>query len=204
MPKKSSTTSDVSTEQKIIEAARQVFTKKGYSATRTRDIAEAAGLNLALLNYYFRSKEKLFEMVMIEKMLKFFGVLAPVLNDDSTTLEKKVEVLADQYTELLLKSPDLPLFVLSEIRNSPKQFASIVQKTKFLKSSVFIRQIEERKPGLNPLQFLISILGMCVFPFIMKPVLEVTGTVNEKEFKKMMLDRKELIPAWTKAMLKSK
>lgn len=204
MPKKSSTTSDVSTEQKIIEAARQVFTKKGYSATRTRDIAEAAGLNLALLNYYFRSKEKLFEMVMIEKMLKFFGVLAPVLNDDSTTLEKKVEVLAEQYTELLLKNPDLPLFVLSEIRNSPKQFASIVQKTKFLKSSVFIRQIEERKPGLNPLQFLISILGMCVFPFIMKPVLEVTGTVNEKEFKKMMLDRKELIPAWTKAMLKSK
>lgn len=58
---------DLSTEQKIIEAARKVFTRKGYSATRTRDIAEEAGLNLALLNYYFRSKQKLFELVMAEK-----------------------------------------------------------------------------------------------------------------------------------------
>ena len=55
-----------STEEKIKEAARRVFTKKGYAATRTRDIAEESGYNLALINYYFRSKEKLFDIVMLE------------------------------------------------------------------------------------------------------------------------------------------
>ena len=68
MAKKSEAIKDLSTEQKIKNAARKVFTEKGYAATRTRDIAEAAGINLALLNYYFRSKQKLFEEV--------FGVTA--------------------------------------------------------------------------------------------------------------------------------
>ncbi|HEY9364275.1 MAG TPA: helix-turn-helix domain-containing protein [Chitinophagaceae bacterium] len=204
MAKKVITGPGLSTEEKIIEAARKVFTQKGYSATRTRDIAEEAGLNLALLNYYFRSKEKLFEIVMMEKMLKFFGVMAPVLNDAATTLENKVKVIAEKYTELLLENPDLPLFILSEIRNSPRQFLSIVQKANFLNGSVFIKQIQMKRPDLNPLQFLVSLLGMCVFPYVMKPVLQMMSSVSEKEFTRMMKERKTLIPAWTKAILKAK
>ncbi|MBT1712506.1 TetR/AcrR family transcriptional regulator, partial [Fulvivirgaceae bacterium PWU5] len=80
MAKKKQESKDLSTEEKIKEAAREVFTRKGYAATRTRDIAEAAGLNLALLNYYFRSKEKLFEIVMREKVQALFGIIAPVIN----------------------------------------------------------------------------------------------------------------------------
>ncbi len=59
---------NASTEEKIKEAARRVFTQKGYAATRTRDIAEESGLNLALINYYFRSKEKLFDIIMLEHL----------------------------------------------------------------------------------------------------------------------------------------
>ena len=81
MAKKKSVEVDLSTEEKIKEAAKKVFLKKGYAATRTRDIAEEAGINLALLNYYFRSKEKLFDLIMLEKLEKFFGVIAPVLNN---------------------------------------------------------------------------------------------------------------------------
>src|ERR1700712_1244053 len=133
--KKTSTTKkriplpDQSTEEKIKEAARTVFTRKGFAATRTRDIAEEAGLNLALLNYYFRSKEKLFEIIMAEKMQKFFGVLSPIVNDATTSLEKKIEQMADKYVELLSANPDLPIFVLTEVRNNPEQFAKLVQKT---------------------------------------------------------------------------
>src|SRR3546814_7833693 len=82
---------NISTEEKIKEAARKVFTRKGYAAARTRDIAEEAGINLALLNYYFRSKEKLFHQVMIERMQELFGVLIPVMNDTSTALETKLD-----------------------------------------------------------------------------------------------------------------
>jgi AcrR family transcriptional regulator len=195
---------DISTEEKIKDAARKVFTRKGYSATRTRDIAEEADLNLALLNYYFRSKQKLFEIVMFEKMQKFFGILLPILFDISTSLETKVESISASYIDLILANPDLPFFILSEIRNDPGVFMKIIQKKDFLKNSVFIRQIKEKKPEINPLHFLISLLGMCVFPFVMKPVLKKMTGMEETAFKQMMLERKSLIPVWVKAMLKVK
>jgi len=72
---------DDSTEEKIKDAARMVFTEKGYAATRTRDIAEKAGINLALLNYYFRSKEKLFDMIMLEKLMHLMKGIVQVAND---------------------------------------------------------------------------------------------------------------------------
>lgn len=204
MPKKVRAAADLSTEEKIKEAARKVFTQKGYAATRTRDIAEEAGINLALLNYYFRSKEKLFEIVMLEKMQKFFGVLAPILNDTATTLENKVEGITSKYVDLLLENPELPLFVLSELRNSPGQFAKIAQKADFLNESVFIKQIEKKRPDVHPFQFFVSLLGMCLFPFLMRPVLQKMTNMKDKAFTQMMLERKELIPAWTKALLKTK
>src|SRR3954470_11364138 len=109
---------DSSTEEKIKNAARTIFHKKGFAATRTRDIAEEAGINLALLNYYFRSKEKLFDIVMAERIDKLFSVLAPLLFDEDTSLEEKLQKITDQYITMLLEHPDLPIFVLSEIRNN--------------------------------------------------------------------------------------
>ena len=195
---------DISTEEKIKQAARNVFTKKGYAATRTRDIAEEAGINLALLNYYFRSKEKLFEIIMLEKLQKFFSVLLPIINDTATTLENKVEGIAANYIDLLTTNADLPLFILSEVRNNPEIFIKIVQRKNFLRESVLVRQLQEKKPGINPLQFLISLLAMCIFPFVMKPVLQKMADLAESDFQALMLERKTLIPIWIKAMLKTK
>ena len=73
----------------------EVFIQKGYSATRTRDIADKAGINLALLNYYFRSKEKLFQFIMEEKMQLLFSVIFPVANDELLTLDEKLRLLIE-------------------------------------------------------------------------------------------------------------
>jgi len=81
--------SEESAEQKIIEAARKLFTEKSFDAVKTRDIANEAGINLALLNYYFRSKEKLFEIVMQENMQKFFQSIVGIINDEETTIREK-------------------------------------------------------------------------------------------------------------------
>ena len=190
-----------STEEKIKSAARVVFTQKGYAATRTRDIAAEAGLNLALLNYYFRSKEKLFAIIMEEKVQQFFGFIMPVINDAGTTLQQKVERIASTYTDLLSENADLPFFILSEIKNNPAFIMKITGKGNFLSRSVLIRQIREKVPGRNPFHYLMNLLGLCVFPFIMGPVLQKMGAVDEKMFAKMMKERKILIPAWIKAML---
>ncbi len=190
-----------STEEKIKEAARKMFSKKGYTATRTRDIAEEAGINLALLNYYFRSKEKLFEIVMLEKMEKYFGVLVPVLNDASTTLENKIESISSKYIDLVLANPELPLFVLSELRNGPEHFIKLTKKADFFNSE-FIRQLVKKRPDVNPLHFFTSLLGMCLFPFLMRPVLQKMTSMKDEAFHKLMLERKKLIPVWIKAILK--
>lgn len=204
MSGKTKANSDLSTEEKIKEAARKVFTQKGYAATRTRDIAEAAGINLALLNYYFRSKQKLFEIVMSEKIQKYFGVLAPVLNDASTSLETKVETIASKYIDLIIDNPELPLFVLSEVRNNPEHFIKLIEKVDFLNQSVFLQQIAQKRPDIHPFHFLVSLLGLCLFPFLMKPALLRIANLKEKAFTDMMLERKKLIPVWMKAMLKTK
>src|SRR6478736_8171749 len=101
-----------STEEKIKVAARKVFLRKGFSATRTRDIAEEAGLNLALLNYYFRSKEKLFEIIMMEKLQQLFGIIIPLANDPSTSLDEKLKTIAGEYIDMLSANENLPLFIL--------------------------------------------------------------------------------------------
>jgi len=195
---------DLSTEERIKEAAREVFTQKGYAATRTRDIAEAAGINLALLNYYFRSKEKLFQLVMAEKVQQLFGTIAPVVKDEKSKLEQKLELIAANYIDLLLDNPDLPLFVLSEIRTNPHGFQERLRLDQLLIGSPLVRQLQEKRPDINPLHFVVNILGMCVFPFVGKAVFFASAAANGEQFDAMMQERKQLIPVWVKAMLKAR
>jgi AcrR family transcriptional regulator len=203
MGKKKAVEADLSTEEKIMQAAQKVFMKKGYAATRTRDIAEEAGINLALLNYYFRSKEKLFDIIMLEKLTKFFGVIAPVLNNEDISLEQKVVLVSGNYIDMLNDNPELPLFILSEIRSNPERFATKLPLNKIADSHL-VKQLHEKRPDLHPLHFLMNLLGMTVFPFIMKPVFQATGIFSGKAFAVKMDERKQLIPKWMNAMLKAK
>ena len=198
---KPDTAVDLSTEQKIKEAARKVFTQKGYAATRTRDIAEEAGINLALLNYYFRSKEKLFEEIMLERIQQLFGTLVPILIDESTSLETKIDRLVSHYIDMLLEHPDLPIFVLSELREHPDRIQRKIPIATFLEQTNFFLQIRERKPDINPIHFMLNILGMTVFPFAAKPIFGSMESVQKTGFNNMMEERRKLIPSWVRAML---
>ncbi len=195
---------DSSTEEKIKEAARVVFMKKGFAATRTRDIAEEAGINLALLNYYFRSKEKLFELVMFEKFQKFFGIIANVAHDSSLTLDKKIDLFVNNYIDLLMANPDLPIFILSEIRDKPERFVSTTQLKVLLSESSLVKQLKEKRDDINPLQLIVSLLGLTVVPFLMRPLLHASGVLDEKTFKKFIEERRVWIKKWFNAFLKVK
>lgn len=195
---------DTSTEEKIKEAARKVFMQKGYSATRTRDIAEEAGINLALLNYYFRSKEKLFHQVMQEKLQQFFGILLKIINDSSTQLETKIALIVSNYIDVLSENPELPLFVLSEMKGHPDTIKKILPVQKITTQISFMEQLKEKRPDLNPIHFLMNILGMTIFPFVAKPALSLISATSKSELEMVLNERKKLIPIWVKAMLKAK
>lgn len=190
---------DTSTEEKIKAAARKVFTQKGYAATRTRDIAEESGINLALLNYYFRSKEKLFQLIMTEKLQQLFGVVLPIVDKDELTLDEKMEILISNYIDLLIENPDLPLFVLSEIKMNPEGFKNKLQIQKILQNSSLVRQIRKKRPNIDPVHFIASILGMTIFPFIAKSIL----FTNNAKFISMMNERKKLVAGWAKTILET-
>ena len=194
---------DTSTEEKIMVAAKKVFMQKGYGATRTRDIAQEAGINLALLNYYFRSKEKLFEIIMIEKVQILFGVLAPVVMNDQIPLQKKIDLIVHNYIDMLLQHPDLPIFVLSELKNNPVRFSNMIHAGSLLTQSSFVKQLHEKAPHINPLHFLMSILGMIVFPFVGRPLFQTATGMSTILFNQMMEERRRLIPGWVQAMLES-
>ena len=193
--------SDLSTEEKIKEAARKVFTQKGYAATRTRDIADEAGINLALLNYYFRSKEKLFEIIILEKMHLLLGRIAPVLMDEKTTIEQKVEQIAEHYIDTLMANPDIPLFVLGEIKTNPAKFATLINTKTKIVDSAFFKQLKARRPDVNPIHFVFNILGLIIFPFIGKPLLQLIIGVKPAEIHMLMNERKTHIKIWVEAML---
>lgn len=198
---------DISTEQKIKKAARTMFHKKGFSATRTRDIAEESGINLALLNYYFRSKKKLFEIIMIETVGNFMQTMATELNDENSNLEQKVEIIVSNYIDFVSKEPDIPIFMLSEMRNNiDNLMEKLPLKLKpIIMDSVFYNQYQEAvKKGViteaNPMIFFSNLMSLIIFPFIAKPLLQHIGEVDETQYKIMMLDRKKMIPIWIKSM----
>ncbi|MBS1764220.1 MAG: TetR/AcrR family transcriptional regulator [Bacteroidetes bacterium] len=200
---------DASTEEKIKAAARDVFHKKGYAATRTRDIAEKAGINLALLNYYFRSKEKLFDIIMLETVFEFMQSMALVMNDNKSSLEKKVELITFNYIDFITREPNIPIFMLSEIRNNADGLMEKLPIRQLVLNSIFFKQHQEavvkgKIAEPDPLHFLMNILGLIVFPFIAKPLFKGIGGLNENQFNKLMQERKKLVPVWIKAMIKVK
>ena len=195
------TATELSTEDKILLAASKVFTEKGFSGTRTRDIAEEAGINLALLNYYFRTKEKLFEQVMKVKILLLFGQIIPIVTNEKTSLEEKIDLASVKYFEILSKNPNLPLFVLSEIQKKTSDIKSILPFDKVLKNSFLMKQIQEKNSEINPFHFLINFISMTAFPFLGKPILQTFELMNDSEFQKFVEERKKFVPIWIKMML---
>jgi AcrR family transcriptional regulator len=200
---------DSSTEEKIKNAARLIFHQKGYAATRTRDIAEESGINLALLNYYFRSKEKLFDIIMLESLQGFRQSMEGVFNNEKTSLDSKIETLVSNYIDLLIDQPDIPLFVLSELRTNPGNLVMKMNGKEFMAKSYFIKQFKQavtegKIAPIHPLHYIMNLIGMIVFPFVGSPMLKNIGGLKQEGFNELMQERKKLIPKWIKTMTKVK
>jgi len=203
---KSKMATDPSTEEKIKKAAQIVFHKKGFAAARTRDIAEEAGINLALLNYYFRSKEKLFNIVMLETFQSFFSSVSEVFNHPDSSFKEKIEQFASGYIDLLFSEPEIPLFIMSEIRNNPEELIKNTDIKHAVFQSVFaeqfrllVQQGKIKEP--NFIHFMMNLMGLIVFPFVAAPLLKSISGLTDEQFNAVIETRKKLIPVWMKAIL---
>jgi AcrR family transcriptional regulator len=197
------------TEHKIKEAARKVFLEKGFAATKTRDIAEEADINLALLNYYFRSKKKLFDIIMTETLQSFFSGIISVFNDEKTTLKEKVSLFVNHYIDLLSANQNIAPFIINTVRDNPEEYISKIGIIENAKKSVFIKQFMEGVtkgdiPPINPLHFMVNLMGLVVFPFIAQPMVSTVLGIPEDQYLNIIQERKRLIPLWVESMLSVK
>src|ERR1700752_316018 len=110
---------DGDTEQRILDAAHAVFVRRGTSGARMQEIAEEAGVNQALLHYYFRSKERLSQAVFQQIASRLFPALIQTLSSD-ISLDEKIDRLVGVYLDNLSKSPFLPGYLLSELHHHPE------------------------------------------------------------------------------------
>ena len=193
------------TEIKIKTAAKSLFLRKGYSATTTRDISKESDINLALLNYYFTSKKKLFEIIMLETFYDFISKMVEVYNDEKSTLEEKLKLTSSKYIDMIIAEPHLPTFVVNELKNNPSSILKIL-KGQIMESKLVDQYNEGVKKGvykkIDPIHFVTNILSLIVFPFISSPIIIKMKKFNRKEFNDMMHERKKLIPQWIIQMIK--
>jgi len=167
------------TETKIIQAARDMFLRKGKAGARLQGIADVAGINKALLHYYFRSKDRLYERVFEQIVGDFLNEFLDSFSTDDnfrTTLKSFI----DKYLTALSKRPEIVRFVMWEIKEdgvffaeqARRLFASRGFETIPLISVIQKAVAEGHIRPVDPIQLTISIIGMCLYPFIAQPLLE--------------------------------
>lgn len=186
----------ITTEEKIIRAADKIFTQKGYAATRTREIAEEAGTNLALLNYYFGSKQNLFRNVVKQKLKMLLNAIDPIASDKTIPVVEKVRKISEKYTQLMLENEELPLFILNEWSANKNLFTDLIRETRQHAEPVIRKQLSENGMDITVEDLIVNTLGMILFPFIAKPLILSSGLVEENQFAAFVTERKEKIPEW--------
>lgn len=194
---------ELTTEQKIIEAAQKIFTQKGFAATRTRDIAEESGINLALINYYFGSKQKLFKIIVEQKFMELFGILEPILSNDEIKIEEKVTLVTNNYTNMLMKNEDLPIFVLNNIKRDKDLLKDVIKQSKLPTLFGLERQLKAEGYNISILNFVMNIISMSLFPFISKDLFISSGLIDEENYRAFVTDRTSQIPNWIMLILES-
>lgn len=196
------------TENKIKEVAKRLFIERGFEATKTREIAKEAGVNIALLNYYFRSKEKLFEKIFEESVNRYLHILVSILNED-LPLETKIRKFVNNYIDAIKEEPHLTLFVLSEMRYRKSTvmeriFVPEIKSTQTLKQQLESEAAAGNIRPMNHQQFELCIASMVSFPFIAKPITMAIGEMNESDFDRFIEDRKTIIADMMWAYLTTK
>jgi TetR/AcrR family transcriptional regulator len=175
-----------STEKDILEAAKRVFQIKGMYGARTQEIADEAGINKAMLHYYFRSKDKLFDAVFQDAAKNFFSKIRELLNVDKPLLEK-IEYFVENYVELLLQNSFIPAFIITEVHQNPDRIKNVFLESGVNTEMLFINDIKSAISlgivhPVDPKQLIINIIGLCVFPVAAKPIIKTMLNFNEEEY----------------------
>jgi AcrR family transcriptional regulator len=196
------------TERRILEAARAVFVRRGTAGARMQEIAQEAGVNQALLHYYFRSKDRLAEAVFTQIAGRLVPTVFEILGSDAS-IEEKVERFVHLYLDLLTRTPFLPGYIISELHHHPERIPQLfaaaagMEPARFatpilrkLGSQINARVRDRTMRPIAPEQFAVNLLSLCIFPFAARPLLHAAFGLDEAAFARFIEQRKRELPVF--------
>jgi AcrR family transcriptional regulator len=177
-----------------LDAAKTVFQAEGMNGARMQEIADEAGINKAMLHYYYRSKENLFEAVFNSAFSLLAPQLSAILNDDSS-IEDKIKNFTFNYITFMLKHPYLPNFIIQEVNRKEDFILKLKENIGFPNLDKFKVKVEDEiKQGiLNPIeadQLFVNIIALSIFPFLGKPLIKAFANQDDKAYKVFVEKRK--------------
>ena len=184
------------TEEKILEAAKDAFIRNGFNGARVRDIAESAGVNLALVNYHFGSKQELFNAVMGRALVTFRDNMLGMVHDGTTDLRTKFRQCVGKYALMLEENPLLLSFVMHELSRDRSGFAR-----QFAVSDVFLGSAMQRQliaEGLSEEQseqFMVTMFSLLAGAYMTTPITKIVLAKDDGQMKEFLRRRMEELPA---------
>lgn len=185
------------TEILILDAARKVFLANGFDGTSMQMIANEAGINKALLHYYYRSKDRLFEAVFVEAFSQMVPNLMKIFFSE-IPFEDKIRAFVDAYISSLMEYPQIPQFILHELHRNPQRIVELIKSTGLDPQFVFGMIKREMDQGkillMDPKQLMVNMLALCIFPFAARPMIQGFIFNNDKTaFDQFLIERKNSV-----------
>ncbi len=189
------------TEALIFEAARKVFGMKGLDGARMQEIADEAGINKALLHYYFRTKEKLFEAVFIDTFQSFFPKVMGIMVNPDISFREKIEKFTNVYISLIQENPYVPGFMLHQLSTGETEKIIKLFRESGIKPDFFFKQVEKEIKAntihpVHPVHLIVNMISMCIFPFIGKPLLSTILFQDPEDYNQFLEERKKEVPGF--------
>jgi len=188
---------DLSTETKIKEAAIRIFTAKGFNGCTSREIAQEAGINVALLNYYFKSKGQLFDIVIASVLNDFTFSLIDVLKSNMSLINK-ARILIEKEYDFLSKHPEIPSFIINELGKKDKNYFECLDiADEFLQTKIFQEVIEAQASGemrkVDLVSLMLLIMSNCHFPFMAKPMIKTIHSLEDDQYNEHLMVHKQYV-----------
>ena len=198
---------DLETRERILDAAHTIFVRKGTASSRTQEIAAEAGVNKALVHYYFGTKaalaDAIFERALGSLMPRIFGILA----DPSRSIEDKVPDIVREQIDFHSTRPYFAGYLLSELHAQPQRISRLIVRNGRVPLDVIRRQLQQAaKAGtirrISAEQFVVNLMGLLIFPFAIRPALGEMLALDASRWRAFIEERRRLLPDFFMAGLR--
>lgn len=185
------------TEELIKEKARSLFFQKGFLNATTQEIADEAGVNRALIHYYFRSREHMLDVLLDETIQEKKKRARSILNSDLPFREKIARYI-DAIVDYGLTYPYLENFIISEMARRPDKLKLICAQDKIKSSDLVRKELEAeiaagRMGSISAVQFMVNLAALCNYPLLAKSVLQTIHGMSDTAYRKFLGERKQII-----------